>query len=472
MPLPELLADCMGASAASKRVQAAYMELLQRLGPEFAILRELPLEDVERAAGRAVAEALRRLRAGQVIRRAGYDGEYGVITRFEPHELEIFGGQTTLMDMAGLAQPVRRPAEALRRQEKVEKAPPAPQMAEQLNERQRQAVETTDAAVAVIAGPGTGKTKTLVARIAYLVETLGAEPSGITAVTFTNQAAREMTERLEARLGKKAARALHVGTFHALSLGWIEKKPLIGQAQAIKLLRELLQQHGESMSAAEAQRRISLVKNGGAAELPEGLREAYDEALAQEGVRDLDDVLLEALKADVQGKRPFTHLLVDEFQDINAVQRELVRHWSAAGKTLFVIGDADQSIYGFRGANAACFDELKAVRPDLQVLRLEENYRSAPAVLRSALSVIGHNPGGTRVLHANRPEGAPVRVMTAPDAFSEGVWIAKEIGRMVGGVGMLEAQTQGTDAARSFGEIAVLCRTRKAAGEHRGVPGA
>ena len=470
MPLPELLADCMGASAASKRVQAEYLRLLGALGPEFRILRELPVEAVERVAGRAVGEALRRLRADQVHRKAGYDGEYGVITLFAPHELELLAGQTALVELNAPGEAGEN-KKGLRREEKQQEA--AREEKSALNERQREAVEARERTVAVIAGPGTGKTGTLVARIAHLVEERGVPPQDITAVTFTNQAAQQMRQRLEERLGKRAARALHVGTFHALSLELIGKKALMGQGQAIRLLRGLLQERGEAMSAAEAQRRISLCKNGGRAELPDGLMDAYRQALEQTGARDLDDVLLEALEADA-GLRRFRHLLVDEFQDINAVQHELVRHWSERGE-LFVIGDADQSIYGFRGADADCFDKLRAARPDLRRICLEENYRSAPAILRSALAVIAHNPGQQRVLHANRGEGAPVRVMTAPDAFSEGVWIAKRIGQMVGGVGMLESRGEAAEA-RAFGEIAVLCRTRRQLEEierclaHDGIP--
>ena len=471
MPLPELLADCMGASSASKRVQTEYFRLLSVLGPEFRILRQLPLDAVERAAGRAVAEALGRLRAGQVHKRAGYDGEYGVIRLFAPHELELLSGQTALVELDAPAAAEEK-KHALRKEGMKQEI--GRERAYALNERQQEAVQAQERTVAVIAGPGTGKTGTLVARIACLVEERGVPPQDITAVTFTNQAAQEMRQRLEERLGKRAAKALHVGTFHALSLELIGKKTLVGQGQAVQTLRELLKERGETLSASETQRRISLRKNGGQAELPEGLMEAYQQALAQEGARDLDDVLLEALETDTAGLRRFRHLLVDEFQDINAVQHELVRHWSERGE-LFVIGDADQSIYGFRGADAGCFDRLRAARPDLRCIRLEENYRSTPAILRSALAVIAHNPGQERVLRATRDEGVPVRVMTAADAFSEGVWIAKRIGQMVGGVGMLEARGEAAEA-RAFGEIAVLCRTRRQLEEierclqHDGIP--
>ena len=181
------------------------------------------------------------------------------------------------------------------------------------------------------------------------------------------------------------------------------------------------------------------------------------------GLRDLDDVLLEALRIKAGSQKKFRHLLVDEFQDINAVQHELVNRWSAKSQSLFVIGDPDQAIYGFRGAKADCFDTFLAAHPDALVIRISRNYRSTPQVLEAALSVITHNPGMERSLAAHQAAGEPIRLMEAPDAFSEAVGIAKEIGKMVGGVDMLEAQhAEGLfPVVRSFSDIAVLCRTHR-----------
>jgi len=168
MPLPELLADCLGVSPASKKVASAYLALLGKLGSEFDILRSLPLEAIESAGGTIVAEGVRRLREGQVIRQAGYDGEYGVIKLFEPGEVERLSGQTSLLELAGLSG-----KKSFRTQGVKQKKPSAETATEtsvqttvQLNAEQQQAVESTARCTAVVAGPGTGKTKTLVSRIA------------------------------------------------------------------------------------------------------------------------------------------------------------------------------------------------------------------------------------------------------------------------------------------------------------------
>lgn len=152
---------------------------------------------------------------------------------------------------------------------------------------------------------------------------------------------------------------------------------------------------------------------------------------------------------------------MDEFQDVGDTQYDLVRAWSAQG-SLFVIGDPDQSIYGFRGASGRCFARLGEDMPDLRTIRLVENYRSAPAVLGAALPVIAHNGGEARVLHANRPDGPRVRLVQAADDFAEAVFIAKEVGRIAGGVDMLEAQALGQErTVRPFSDIAVLARTHR-----------
>ncbi len=460
IPLLELAGETLQTSAASKKAQAVYFELLKKLGPEFSILRERSLEEIEEAGGRLIAEAVRRLRAGQVLRQGGYDGEYGVIRVFRPGEQEALNGQTSLLPLGELPleqQPERNAA--------VEKAA-APEeksvqpSAFQPNPEQEMAIRSQADTVAVIAGPGTGKTGTLISRILWLMEDKGVSPQEITAVTFTRQAAREMMERLERRLGKKACRGITIGTFHSVCLTLIPKKPLISRETAREIMAALLHDRKELLAPAEALRLISQRKNGlDAAGLPAGLLAQYQQRLAEMNLRDMDDILMEALAVPVTGKRQFRYLLVDEYQDINPVQRQLVQHWSDGGH-LFVIGDPDQSIYGFRGADAACFDHLLRDRPDAYLIRLKQNYRSAPPILESALAVIRENPGGERELKAVLSGKEPVRLAEAMDEKAQYIWIAKEIARLAGGADMLEAE-KGERARYAFSDMAVLCRTHR-----------
>lgn len=465
-PLPEVIAASTGAPAAGKKTLALYERMLRELGPEFPILRQVPLEDIGRAAGPCVAEGIRRLRLGQVERRPGFDGEYGAISLLTPGEIQRLGGQLSLFGAE--ASPGKQPAPRRARPAPAPgaEAPAGAPADESLNPAQQAAVTAPEGTVAVIAGPGTGKTKTLTERIAYLVEERGVRPGEITAVTFTNQAAAEMRTRLEARLGgRRAVSRMTIGTFHAVCLHLLGDVRLISQGEALELAAQVLREAGRRGGAKALVQAVSRVKNGGTPEeagLDPALYGAYCAGLAALGALDFDDLLTEALKLDTAGRKCFTHLLVDEFQDINGAQLALTLSWSRGGESLFVIGDPDQSIYGFRGAAGDCFRQLAEARPGLRTVRLTENYRSAPEVLAAALPVIARNPGGPRALSPHRPAGPAVRLVQAADDFAEGVFIAKEIGRMTGGVDMLDAQTLGHERPlRAFSDIAVLCRTRR-----------
>ena len=466
VPLPEVIANATGRSEASKRTQALYEELLSALGPEFAILREVPIEAIGSAAGPAVGEAVRRLRAGEVVREAGYDGVYGKVRLLTAEEVEAFNGQVSLFGPVAVPRAPRakkRPVEKAA-PPREEEAPPVPQAG--LDDSQRQAVETQARRVAVVAGPGAGKTRTLTARVAHLLDS-GVKPEEITVVTFTRRAAQELKERLEDLVGKGAAQGMAVGTFHALCRELLGRPPLLSQGEALALAEGLLKERDSRLSPKKLLGWVSQVKNGVVS--PEGPEEealfaAYEQGLKDLGVTDFDGLLNRALavkELPPKARRPFSHLLVDEFQDVNALQYELVLQWSREG-SLFVIGDPDQSIYGFRGAVGDCFQRLGEDFPDLVTLRLARNYRSSPQVLGCALPVISQNPGGPRRLEAMGKPGLPVRWVHAPDELSQGVFLAKEIGRMAGGLGMVEAQGD-RENLRSFSEMAVLCRTHRQA---------
>ena len=468
-PLPEVIAACTGASETSKKTQARYQAMLQQLGSEFHILRQAGFEDIQRVAGPAVAEGIRRLRLGQVERVPGYDGAFGHVVLLTPAERQALEGQTSLFGAAKAKTTKKqgRPAAPKPAAPQKEQAPSQP--AAQLNPEQRRAAEWTGPAVAVVAGPGTGKTKTLTARVLHLLEQ-GAAPGEITAVTFTRRAAGEMEERLAAALGGKAAlRGLTVATFHAICHDLLGRPPLLSREESLALAEAVLRDGGQDMAPGEFLRQVSQVKNSTvpqASPLPPELYQAYQAALAQRGAMDFDDLLLRAAEQDLTPgqRRRFTHLLIDEFQDSNPLQLELICRWSQKGESLFVIGDPDQSIYGFRGADSGCFEKLRQRFPQLETLRLVKNYRSAPQVLGCAMPVIAHNPGPARDLEPQAPAGPPVRVLQGEDDLHQAAAIAKEIARMTGGMGMAEAgQDRSRERYRSFSDVGVLCRTHRQA---------
>ena len=550
VPLPEVIAASTGASAAGKKVQETCDRMVGALGPEFFILRQAPIEDIRHAAGPLVAEGISRLREGRVKRTPGYDGEYGKIGLLSEEDISSLEGQLSLFsaeELEQMEQKEERTAGAKRRSgtkrteqegkdaekwgaetaektdaeefsrelgaesaEAVEKllkqaeelsvsAPESrtsasasereKEILSSLNPLQEEAVRASDRAVAVIAGPGAGKTKTLIARLQYLVEVRGVAPGQITAVTFTNRAAQEMRDRLKQASDAKQCgyEDIQIGTFHAVSSRFLKKKgiPVLLADEGLKeeLAGEAMKQAGLKGSPGRFLRDLSRVKNGMTEpESEEGketeedkrmeARRLYQEAMKEQGVMDYDDLLLETLRlleeeetVAEEDRACFSCLLIDEFQDINPLQYRLMQAWNRNGTELFVIGDPDQSIYGFRGSDAACFDKLQADFPELHTIRLEENYRSTHQILAASLAVISHNEGGARQMRAHRDGVAAVRIVTAPDERREAIFTAKEINRQIGGIDMLDTEENEHrgDAARSFSDIAVLYRTHRQA---------
>ena len=378
---------------------------------------------------------------------------------------------------------------------------------EDLDDDQREAVRAAGP-VAVIAGPGSGKTRTLTRRIAWMVRERACPSERIAAVTFTQRAAREMAERLEDLLGAHAA-AVRVGTFHRLAIDWMSRltgagPPLVvDEAESLGLLRDVLARKGTAparTTARDARDRISRWKADGlrppdvAGEPLGAAYAAYQERLNACGARDYDDLLLdllELLRDDGalcrRAADGHDHLLVDEFQDVNAVQYELVRRLAGSGEGLFVIGDPDQAIYGFRGADPRFFDRLGQDYPALSVHRLERNYRSAPVVVAASRAVIaggrpaadvsdggaasravigGHGRPAPGSDAGATPPGPSIRLVEAGSEQSEAIAVVRAVQELVGGTDMVATdQASGTPdpGGYAFDEVAVLFRTGRQA---------
>ena len=464
IPLAEVIAACMGlASSASARVKKVYDKLLWELGPELPLLREAPLEDIQRLAGPCLAEGINRLRQGRVSWQAGYDGEYGRCTILSQADIDRLTGQTALF--AGLeagAAPAMKslassPAALPDGEAGAAASVPSPAAAEAtlpfgLSQEQWRAAASPTAQTAVTAGPGAGKTRTLVSRVAWLIGEKNVPPHCITVVTFTNKAAAELRQRLALHFGDSGVSSrLHVGTFHSLALAQLRRAgrelTLLDGAEAAALRDEARQEAGRG-----------------------DWRPLYEQKLADLQATDFDGLLQAALELSLQpgaDLSAFAHLLADEFQDADPLQYQLIRAWHRAGegRTLFVIGDADQSIYGFRGADAACFDRLAADYPTLGSLKLRENYRSARRIVELSLPLMEADGQGRQLRAVRQDEGRVLRF--DPDSpFKEAVFIAHEIDALIGGVDMLAAHSRRRKSApaaadHSLSDIAVLARTHR-----------
>ena len=513
-PLPEALGEVLGVGPNSKRVQSEYLRLLGRLGPELSILRELPLEEIGAAGGPLLAEGIRRMRAGEVHTQSGYDGEYGVIRMFADEADQLSSFQ---IGMFADEQPTPQKVPAVATQ--VAQQPPddepiapaaEPEAAvgnfiveesgqysldlestaarrlsfwlEQLNPAQQAAATHTESPLAIFAGPGTGKTRTLTVRIAHLIESIGAPPSSILAVTFTNRAAQEMGERLAELLGAQRSARVTVGTFHRLGASLLQESgEAIGIARTFTILDEadrrlLLERACPELAARELRptlEAISACKNGlaTASQSDDDIWDRYHAALTEAGALDFDDLIVRAvqlLESDATILRTvqarFRWICVDEYQDVNAAQYRLLRLLALGGANLCVIGDPDQAIYGFRGADHRYFLSFDEDFAGAQRLYLERNYRSAQAILDAATQVISRNPDHeATALIADFAEQVKLDVYRAPTDKAEAEHVVHQVEQMVGGVSYFSLDSGRVDEddlpeERSFGDFAVLFR--------------
>jgi DNA helicase-2/ATP-dependent DNA helicase PcrA len=349
-----------------------------------------------------------------------------------------------------------------------------------LNAAQREAVAHDDGPMLVIAGAGSGKTRVLTSRIARLVRERDVPPDRILAVTFTNKAAAEMRERISALLAADP-RGLWIGTFHAIGARMLRRHaPLVGRTSAFTiydaddteaLVRRLMDESGiaatqwapRAIAATISSAQNALVS---ASEYAAGARDAFTQAVAAvygrlepalaranavtfDGLLTLPASLLsERTEIAAQWQRRFHYVLVDEYQDTNHAQYQFVRQVAAHGN-LFVVGDDDQSIYGWRGADIRNILEFERDFPSARIVRLEENYRSRPAILALANAVIEENQGRRgKILRATRDPGAPVMLVSATDDRDEAEFVADQVQIIRSEIPSL-----------SLGDFAVLYRT-------------
>ncbi|HEX4574887.1 MAG TPA: UvrD-helicase domain-containing protein, partial [Gemmatimonadales bacterium] len=334
-----------------------------------------------------------------------------------------------------------------------------------LNPAQQAAVRHAGGPLLVLAGAGSGKTRVLTARIAYLIEEQGVAPSRIFAVTFTNKAAGEMRTRVASLLGADP-KGLWIGTFHGLGarllrreaaqLGFGPNFTIYDQDDSQSFIKRLLEQRGHSPKAyppralhaiiSGAKNRLLLPEElGASAESPlervaAELYAALGPALRQANAMDFDDLLLHPLTLFREHpdrlaawQRRFDHVLVDEFQDTNSAQYRLVKLLAATHHNLCVVGDDDQAIYGWRGADVRHMLAFQQDFPGTTLVKLEQNYRSTQVILDAANGVIAENARRLgKTLFTARQGGEPVTLLTSADERDEAEWLAGELERRAG----------------------------------------
>lgn len=351
-----------------------------------------------------------------------------------------------------------------------------------LNPVQRQAVTVGSGPALVLAGPGSGKTRVLTHRIAHLIGAAGVDPHAILAVTFTNKAAREMRERLDVILGSGQAAALTVGTFHSICARFLRRDivhlgrerdfAIYDSDDQLRVMRRVLRELNldEKKHAPRAiHAAISRAKNEliDAEAYSRQARSYFDEVVArcfaryqallrESNALDFDDLLVETVRLfsdhpavlDRYQER-YRYILADEYQDTNRAQYLLLRQLAAKYRSIFVVGDEDQSVYAFRGADIRNIQSFERDYPDAQVILLEQNYRSTQAILDVAQAVINRSMQRRREkkLWTHNGKGVQVQLIEGYDQDEEAQLVAAEIARMV------------ANGERQYGEFAIMYRT-------------
>ena len=533
VPLPEMLSEILSVGPKSKRVAAHYERLLDRLGPELQLINDVPLEDVQRDADETVAEAIGRLRRQEVIREAGYDGVYGKIRLFREGELRrktsgaaLFQEETTTVG-ATHASPLQQKADrrsrnaaeqrsesssapaqtrsdgtalfhakgttggathASPRQRKAQTTSDSPAALSAfeadplagLDPEQRHAAETLDGPLLIVAGPGSGKTRTLTHRLAHLIRSRGVAPERCLALTFTRRAADEMRERLQALL-PDAARTIPLFTFHAFGMTVLQEHwnaaglqrgfRVASDAERHDLLRDRL---GVSTNGARRLlSAISVAKRTG--RTPPDVKQAaacetYAREMEARNLVDFDDLILrtvhvlesdEGIREAYRERYPWVS--IDEYQDVDERQVRLVKLLVPPDGNVCAIGDPDQAIYRFRGADVRLFHRFPEDFPGARVTRLTRNYRSDRNLVSLASQVIA--PAGSA--HAATPvlDAVPnlITLHEARTDKAEAEFVVQSLERLFGGHSFFSidsGRSRDAEAADvSFADVAVLYRT-------------
>ena len=485
VPLPEVLSELHQVGSKSKRVGHHYEQLLGQLGPELPLLTEVPLDDIRRLTSSLFAEAITRLREHRVIRDAGYDGAYGTIRLFQSDELRrhalgrsLFPDVLVPPEAPSVVQEPERQVSAIV-QETPAAYPQGSEVVQELDADQRRAVEAGSGPLLIVAGPGSGKTRTLTHRIAHLVRQRGVPAARCLAITFTRRAADEMRARLQTLL-PAVWKHIPLFTFHALGLAILQEHwnaaglqrgfRIATAAQRLDVLRKAL-----DVSETQARRLLATVSHAKRTQTtPEAAKlahacETYQRELALRNLVDYDDLV--SLAADVLETQPdlqashrqrYPWVFIDEYQDVDEQQVRLIKQLAPADGNVCAIGDANQAIYGFRGADVRFFERFQDDFPNVQVVRLQRNYRSQPHIVALSTQLMVQSdfqPASVSVHSA-----APRRIILheAASEAAEAEFVVRTVEQLLGGHSFFSIDSgRAAEAATdplSFADIAVLYR--------------
>ena len=496
IPLKELISEIVGVGTASKKVHAEYHKVLHELGPELDILLNIPIIDIKQAGGTLLSVAVDRMRNKEVFISEGFDGEYGVIKVFSDQEINSTAYTTSLFQVAepDIPKPGKRDLinfdlaafRKLHLQQSGNNVPGENQTETKfrqdnplsgLNPQQREAAEHATGPAIVIAGPGTGKTRVLTQRIANMVHT-GIDPSHILALTFTNKAAQEMRNRLKSILDEDIVAKTTITTFHAFGLSWLKSNHFspagIVDDDDKKIILKILTPGLQHREIGKLLKNFSIIRQSQKPDTDEAITEQYlqyQDYLQKNNLLDFDDLLekpLELLSSNkellIKTRNRFQHLLIDEYQDLNALQYRFIRLLgNKHDSNIFVIGDPNQAIYGFRGADNRYIDQFLADYPGTKMYHLSTSYRCSGKILQASGNILQQSNGA--MLQGISP-GVKIHIVRNQSSASEAEYTARKIEEMMGGLRFFSMDSnissgEKTTNINSLSDFAVLCRTSK-----------
>lgn len=433
VPLPEIISEILGVGVGSKSVVTEYERITQKLGSELSILQELPIDDISKASP-LLGEGISRLRAGEVIKHAGYDGEYGVIKLFE--EDELVNKKYVNLKLIDLPETntVEKPKSKSAPKPVIEAPKEEKSRKSGLDENQQAAVNSTENQLLIVAGPGSGKTTVLTRRIAHLISSGKFMPENCLAITFTRRAAQEMRERLIKLLETNASQ-INIHTFHSLCFSILKENHAAAGL------------HPDFTVMSEQEQKLCTD--------PEILEHAlnFDELIT------LTVKLLEENPDILQQYRErFRYVSVDEYQDIDENQYKLIRLLVPADGKICAIGDPNQAIYGFRGGDSRFFQNFTQDYPETKIINLKNNYRSTGNIVNASNQMIQE----FNIVSMYEKPHEKITIHTAPTDKAEAEFVASTIERLIGGHSMFSIDSErasGQECEYSFSDFAILYRT-------------
>jgi uncharacterized protein (TIGR00375 family) len=500
IPLAEVLGEIFSRGPATKTVLQEYGKLVRMFDSEFNLLLNVSIDEISERYAPLLGEAVSRIRRRKVIRQPGFDGEFGVIKVFDEGELKKLIGQHSLFNSD---KQKKNPGSSLK-PSLLEFTPDSKKKKTKasvkfLNKEQLTAVTSSARHIVVIAGPGTGKTYTLVTRIEKLLKEAAVNAQEITAITFTNRAADEMRERLGA-IPEVQVEKLFIGTFHAYCLRLLREHDkqltIVTDDQRDKIIKRLfhtLSPEDVEKIKQDLQSYYQNIATGKGDDVEQETTpsvKAYLQELTMRHGIDLNGVIPQVafrLKNDHEffqrTSAAIKYLFIDEFQDLNRDQYELVRIL-ARGSSVFAIGDPDQAIYRFRGSNPEFFhrfiNEFGA-----ETISLVRNYRSAVKIIKAAVAVIANNHDSatkySAKLSPEHTECGSIELYQAASPQAEAEFIVERIEELMGGISHFSIDSgRGRESenavGRSFKDFAILYRLSQQAEilreafERRGIP--